>query len=112
MDKPKTLEEALQLVPGHVMLRPGVDVWQEGDEQIVLRAGGLSSVTRKSQFGDIVWGHGRRPIPADVREAMAYKILNRNAGGENLRALFDRHNHFEAWLLQNGRNEETKNTCN
>jgi hypothetical protein len=27
-----TIEEALFLIPTHIMLRPKIDIWQEGDE--------------------------------------------------------------------------------
>ncbi len=78
MNKPKTIDEALTLVPEYIMLRPGVDVLMRGDRF----PGGLADE------GKMVWHeimpetigltvpHGfqiwARPIPEPVRRAMAW----------------------------------------
>lgn len=72
--KPKTIDEALKLVPEYVMLRPGVDVWKKGDEY------GFDWIKAPSGFIGVI-AHGfsvRRPIPQHVREALAVTALQNN----------------------------------
>jgi len=72
MNKPKDLTEALNLVPEYVMLRPGVDKWQAGDEY--RRDGKWEEAF---MFGKKVHPaeFGRRFIPQEVREAFAVIAL-------------------------------------
>lgn len=72
--KPTTLEQALKLVPEYVLLRPGVDVWRDGDEKYWDEMG-WAEPQPLTIIGKKVQDVGRRPIPAEVREAMAWWII-------------------------------------
>ena len=98
MNKPKTLEEALQLVPEYILLRPE-EKNIDGDEFFNNQSDTWCIIEPR----DILSGYlpRRRPIPADVRERMA----------NNLRGLYPAYDTtfadwpFESWLLQGGRND-------
>lgn len=82
--KPTTLEEALLMVPTHWLLTPGVDVWQDGDEEVFcsdygpywsdfLGGVGFEIPERKDALTQPIIA--RRPIPRDVRESAAWWLL-------------------------------------
>jgi hypothetical protein len=99
MNKPRTLAEALNLVPEYMLLRLGVHKWQYGDE-----AKTASSDWERVQPGRLsMIGHlytlpelsGRRPIPQEVREAMAQLIISDLPYNGVVRP-------FGSWLLSQG----------
>ena len=70
-----TLEEALPLIPTHIMLRPGIDKWQAGDEFLMTHDQYLKNSWEKAfAFMKTVMPEeiGRRAIPESVRQAMAW----------------------------------------
>lgn len=81
MKKPTTFEEALSLVPTHWPLTPDVDIFKEFDE--VLCDGtpnhGVCWVSAEPHSGLPVsldgYFAGRRPIPQEVREQVAIRLL-------------------------------------
>lgn len=92
-----TFEEALVLVPTHILLRPGIDKWQEGDEDNV----GLGK-QRWIEIAEYLYGHvvrdrvGRRPIPESVRKSMAESVVHTSTiGAGEITGWFA----FEVWLL-------------
>jgi hypothetical protein len=108
-----TLEEALLLIPTHIMLRPKIDKWREGDEVVVI---GLSVVGLLSKVHSQEWEPcderdigrlllekqiGRRPIPESVRQAMAMRLFgmsymdNTDYINDQMRT----ETAFEYWLL-------------
>lgn len=101
-----TTEEALLLIPTHIVLRPEKDRWQAGDEVVVI---GMSVVGLLSKVHSQEWEPcderdigrlllekhiGRRAIPEAVRKQMAQNISN-----WSLNSNFDEVNPFEGWLL-------------
>lgn len=79
MKKPTTFEEALLLVPTHWPLMPDVDVWRDGDERGVGDSYGRVNYEKIMRFNAGAnlpsYETGRRPIPQDVREKSAVRIL-------------------------------------
>lgn len=108
--KAQTIEEALQLVPEHIMLRPGEA--KPGDEWL-----GMSSYTwHKIEETDpeemnsqlATWRFCRRRIPEDVRESIARHILKsaelENTGVDAAFGSAYAYNFpFEAWLVEGTR---------
>lgn len=97
-----TLEEALLLIPTHIMLRPGIDKWQEGDEDNVglgkPRWVDIAEYLYGKNIGDRV---GRRPIPESVRKAMAMRLFGMSYM-DNTKYINDQmrtETAFEFWLL-------------
>lgn len=93
--KPTTLEEALSMVPTHWPLTPGVDVWRIGDEYY--DDGETGWVGVGSTKGVVTSGYpARRPIPQDVREAVARLVygVGINQGSDDPDA-----RKFAAWIL-------------
>lgn len=81
-----TIEEALALIPTHILLRPEKDRWQAGDEVVVI---GMSVVGLLSKVHSQEWEPcderdigrlllekhiGRRPISESVRKDMALDL--------------------------------------
>lgn len=117
MTPPTTLAEALEMVPEYVMLKPGVDKWREGDEAIDCPSDELINPKYDSLWSKISWEligtkqtnrmfhgeleydviiAGRRPIPQEVREAMAQNLMLEK------HRRYAMTNAFEAWLLSQG----------
>lgn len=78
---PKTMQEALALVPEYIMLKPGSQ-WREGDEELkqsTLGSRWIEPFTiRDAMLAYLkIEGHqiARRPIPQSVRESEARWIL-------------------------------------
>lgn len=82
-----TLEEALLLIPTHIVLRPKIDRWQAGDEVVVI---GMSVVGLLSKVHSQEWEPcderdigrlllekhiGRRPISESARQALAEMVI-------------------------------------
>lgn len=111
-----TIEEALELIPTHIILRKNKDRWQEGDEVFLGNSWSIckfktDSFTYKGEkeFTRIFHGqHGwtdliknenvnfnpaQRAIPESVRNQMAQNISN-----WSLNSNFDEVNPFEGWL--------------
>lgn len=115
MNKPKTLQDALELVPEYVMLKEE-ELCRDGDQfssgtkwhkipkhWIDSPAG---EFCRRSPAGEFC----RRPIPQEVRERMARNILNGakicEAGVHAAIEHFAYNFPAESWLLsQGGRND-------
>lgn len=79
-----TLEEALALIPTHIMLRPGIDKWQQGDElqNITNHLISGSYIPRWIKVKSLSFGKtlperaiGRRQIPESVRQDMAMRLF-------------------------------------
>lgn len=110
-----TIEEALELIPTHIVLRPGIDKWQEGDEVYLGNSWSICKFKTdpftykgEKEFTRIFHGrHGwtdlikndnvnfnpaQRAIPESVRKAMAQQML-RFSGSNGF--LYP----FEVWLL-------------
>jgi gamma-glutamyl:cysteine ligase YbdK (ATP-grasp superfamily) len=87
-----TIEEALELIPTHILLRPGKDKWQDGDEWL-FEDNDWRDI-RETNVGNLVGSidQARRPIPESVRKAMAQQML-RFSGSNGF--LYP----FEVWLL-------------
>jgi hypothetical protein len=81
-----TLEEALDLIPTHIYLKPGKDKWQEGDEFWSKNHTGWWAIA-PDRIGAIVgsahWSHdaviendltARRSMPEAVRQDMALDL--------------------------------------
>ena len=88
-----TTEEAMELIPTHIVLRPEKDRWQAGDE--VAEYGSdrwdidwypCTKIITEEIEGKPVATY-RRPIPEAVRTRMALALLGSN------------YNPFEEWLL-------------
>lgn len=94
MNQPKTLHEALKLVPEYIM----VDRWQEGDE---------CNMWDEEKFC-YAWypfpardpdAARRRPIPQEVREAMGRRVIEMQE--DKVNGVIQSHP-FESWLLSQG----------
>lgn len=91
-----TLEEALELIPTHIVLREKKDRWQEGDEGCVNGSDDIFFPIHPQYHSQFVEGarFPRRPIPEAVRKQMAQNISN-----WSLNSNFNEVNSFEGWLL-------------
>lgn len=111
-----TLEEALKLVPTHIMLKPGVDVWTEGDEyldiwyddanfEVIKRWSTITAhpkgmhTNSKIYVGIVIKNDvvARRPIPESKRLSMAKRVVEMH---EDKSAGFILSHPFESWLLK------------
>lgn len=106
MTNPKTVQEALALVPEYILLRPGEA--KPGDEWLgmgsytwhELKANNPSEINLQRATDRVC----RRRVPEHVRESIAHHIIN----GEQLEAdespfkQFAYNFPFEAWLLHGG----------
>lgn len=94
MTKPKTIEEALQLIPTHIMLRPGVEFSEHNTDE---------SLSNHNGWAVCRWPHkvipgeiARRPIPENVRQAMAVHLLQMQQDKDDK---IIRSHPFESWLI-------------
>lgn len=111
-----TLEEALVLIPTHIVLRPKIDRWQAGDEVYLGNSWSICKFKTdpftykgEKEFTRIFHGqHGwtdlikneyvnfnpaQRAIPESVRQGMAENLLSVRHQGQK------RNDSFETWLL-------------
>jgi hypothetical protein len=96
MNNPKTIDEALALVPTHILLRPGVDVWREGDDFLITHDRWMKNTWEKAFSFKMVQAEeqGRRLIPEEIRIAMAERMFKYSTLDN-----FKYWNQFESWLL-------------